>query len=83
MSGNDTTEITTREDKRPCKNLIKLNLPKPLQSNIDKCQQNLEDHTVQPEDNPEKDESLDVLERYKKSHYVKVHDCGEMKYTES
>ena len=40
-------------------------------------------HPVEPEDNPEQDEPLDVLERYKKAHHVKVRDGGEMKYTES
>ena len=41
LSENDTTEITTTEDKRPSKNLIQLNLPKSLQTNIGKCQPNL------------------------------------------
>lgn len=35
-SENDTTEITSREDKRPAENLIKLNLPKANKSNIGK-----------------------------------------------
>ena len=37
MSEDDTTEITTIEDKRPSKNLIQLNLLKPLQSSVGNC----------------------------------------------
>ena len=35
------------EDKRPSKNLIQLNLPKPLQANIGNCHRHLEDHQVE------------------------------------
>ena len=83
MSENDTTEVTTTEDKRPSKNLIQLNLPKSLQSNVGNCHRNLEDHQVEPNENSEQDETLNVLYRYEKSHHLKVHKGGEMKYTES
>ena len=83
MSEDDTTEITTTEDKRPSKNLIQLNLPKPLQANIGNCHRHLEDHQVEQKENSEEDETLNVLERYEKSHHLKVHKGGEMKYTES
>ena len=39
----------------------KLKLPKPLQTNIGNCQRHLEDNPVEPNENPEQDESLDVF----------------------
>ena len=33
--------------------------------------------------NSEEDETLNVLDRYEKSHHLKVHKDGEIKYTES
>ena len=41
MSENDTTKITTTEDKRPSKNLIEFNLPKLLQTSVGHCQRKI------------------------------------------